>query len=119
MGAMSEVSPAVACLTIGEYRLTVLRCRQNDVALRAQCKQSWVSQIESGHLPKPWNRKAILRAYGLERWEADFERMVTNAKKMNALAKPIAETEPLLATGQAEKRAEVSGLVPAAEVRSA
>ena len=90
-------SPARNCQTLGEYRLTVLGLRQIDVARQARCLQGWISQIERGWIPKPWNRTRILAAYGLQRFETEFVRMVNNAKKLSALRKPVSETEPLLA----------------------
>lgn len=82
------------CQTLREYRENILALPQAEVARRAKCKAAWVSFIERGHLPRAWNREALLKAYELS--GAEFVRMVTNAAKLNAIQKPISETEPLM-----------------------
>jgi hypothetical protein len=79
------------CATLAEYRLEVMRAKQDDIARRARCAQAWISQIERGHLPKPWSRDEISKAYDLE--DEDFVRLVQNAKAVQQLKK--AETLPL------------------------
>lgn len=79
------------CTTLGEYRTTVLAQPQVEVARRAKCQQGWITQVECGHLPRPWNRDRLLKAYELDGEE--FERLVLNVKKVKALKE--AETLPL------------------------
>ncbi len=105
-----QQSPAAQCRTLADYRIKVLGLKQRDIADRAKCFQSWISQIERGQLPKPWSRSAVLRAYSLERWEEDFVRMVTAARISQAITKPMSETEPLLALGQSPETAPIIGL---------
>lgn len=83
------------CLTLAEYRETVLREPQVKVAQRARCQQAYLSRVERGHLPRPWNRDPFLNAYGI--CEEDFVRMVEAARIQNALRKPVTEDFPLFA----------------------
>lgn len=97
-------------LTLAEYRENVLGLRQSDVALKAGCAQSWISQVERGHLPKPWNREQIMRGYGLtQKQEPQFVSMIQTAKRLKALPKPMRETEPLFAAAPAN--ADVSPII--------
>lgn len=89
---------ASQCVTLAEYRLEVLRAKQDDIARRARCTQAWLSQIERGHLPKPWSCDEISKAYDLE--DEDFVRLVRNAKAEQELKK--AETLPLWEFAQGE-----------------
>lgn len=89
------------CQTLKEYRETVLELPQAEVARRAKCQQAWVSFVERGHLPRAWNREGLLKAYELEKRPEEFKRLVLNAKKVEALQKPMSETEPLLAASNA------------------
>lgn len=86
---------------LAKYRIEVLGMKQSEVAEKAGCQQAWISQVERGHLPKPWERDALLKAYGLQKRESYFVKLVTDAKKMQALQKPVLETEPLLAASNA------------------
>jgi predicted transcriptional regulator len=62
------------CRFLAEYRLEVLGLRQADIATAARCRQAWISHIEAGHLPAPWKRNAILKAYRIA--ESEFVRLV-------------------------------------------
>ncbi|MEN6537468.1 MAG: helix-turn-helix transcriptional regulator [Bryobacteraceae bacterium] len=61
-----------------EWREWKLRLSQSRVAMLAGCQQAWISQIERGHLPRPisdgWKR--VVHAYGLDRREDQFIRLV-------------------------------------------
>jgi hypothetical protein len=95
------------CATLSEYRVEVLRKPQSEVARNAGCCQGWISQVERGHMPRPWNRAKLLAAYRLADSEVEFERLVANAARISALQKPISETEPLLACARATTPAPV------------
>lgn len=66
------------CRYLAEYRREVLGLRQSDVAVLAKCKQAWISHVEAGHLPAPWRRGPLVRAYRLE--ESEFIRLVRESK---------------------------------------
>lgn len=104
-------NPAAGCVTLAEFRIEVLGMKQSELALRAKCKQAWISQVESGHLPKPWSRGRLLQAYGLERWEREFVRMVQGSAIEKAMLKTMDQTDPLFALGHADRRAEINRLV--------
>jgi len=91
------------CLTLGEYRREVLRQPQTSIARAANCAQGWISQVELGHLPAPWRREQLMRAYRLDRKPGEFERLVLGATRTEALKTPVAKTEPLFATTRAVK----------------
>lgn len=97
-------------MTLAQWRDLKLGMSQQKLAAAAGVKQARISEIERGHLPRRRYWPELLKAMHLEGYEADFYRMVMNAKKLNALAKPIAETEPLLATGIAHAPAAVEQL---------
>lgn len=112
------------CMTLAQWRDLKLGMSQRKLADIAGVKQARISEIECGHMPRRRYWPELLKAFRLEGCEADFYRMVMNARRLNAqkkaLKKPIAETEPLLATVKAEQTAEVTGLnESAAEVRTA
>ena len=71
------------CGTLSEYRREILKLRQTEIA----------SRVERGHLPAPWSRQDLLRAYGLT--EEEFERMVKGAAKCRDLT-PAAFAERFL-----------------------
>ncbi len=84
------------CATLREYREQVLRVPQAHVARIAGFAQAWISRVERGHLPRPWNRDRLLQAYKLEQNEDEFLRLVNNAKKMAALKIPMTQDCPVL-----------------------
>jgi predicted transcriptional regulator len=84
------------CQTLQEYRTQVLAMPQVDVARRAGVSQARISAIERGHLPRRWNWKPFVSAYAIT--DQEFERLVNTAARLNALKKPISETEPLIAS---------------------
>ena len=86
------------CATLREYRREILKVPQAEIAHNAKCHPAWISQVELGHLPQPWRRDALLKAYELTDQPQEFERMVLGAKRLRAMKKPISETEPLLAS---------------------
>jgi predicted transcriptional regulator len=92
------------CQTLKEYREQVLAMPQVDVARRAGVSQARISAIERGRIPRRWNWKPFVSAYDIT--EQEFERMVLNAAKVNALQQPIAHTEPLIAAAQTDGRVE-------------
>ena len=83
------------CRTLSEYRQTVLREPQTKVARRARCHQAYVSRVERGHLPRPWNRDPLLNAYDLA--EEEFVRMVETARLQREIRKPVPDEYPLFA----------------------
>lgn len=85
-------------MPLAKYRLEHLGMKQSEVAEKAGCQQAWISQIERGHLPKPWEREALLKAYNLKNRESYFVKLVMDARKLLAMKKPISETEPLFAS---------------------
>lgn len=99
---------AEQCATLREYREEVLKRRQWQIAEDAGVQQPWISQIECGHLPKAYNeaREKIVRAYQLQGHEQDFVRMVRNALRLDAMQKPISETDPLFAVVELTAKAE-------------
>lgn len=91
------------CRTLSEYRLEVLREPQHATARRAERKQAWISQVERGHLPRPWHWAALLRGYRLEGQEDQFVRMILTAKKLAELQRSpeqVREEYPLFHQGQ-------------------
>jgi len=102
------------CMTLAQWRDLKLGMSQQKLAAAAGVKQARISEIERGHLPRRRYWPELLKAMHLEGFEADFYRMVMNAKRMNAereaLTKPISETEPLLATAHAHAPAAVERL---------
>lgn len=83
--------------TLREYREQVLKLPQHEIARIAGCKQGWVSSVERGHLPRPWNRKQLVAAYRLPDEKA-FIRLVKNANKTpeeRDLSVPMVERYPL------------------------
>jgi hypothetical protein len=109
-------------LTIQQFRLQILRIPQEDVAEKLRCPQGSVSKVEKhGHLPRPWDRQRWADAYSKDSIKLtveQFEQLVRNQLIQIALKKKVSETEPLLATGQTEERAEVTDLT-AAKARTA
>lgn len=111
-------SPA-ECQTLSQWRDLKLGMSQKKLADVAGVQQSRISEVERGHLPRRRYWPDLLRAFRLEGFESDFYRMVMNAKKLNALTKPVSETEPLLATvrNEAVEPVVIAEQVP--EVRTA
>lgn len=48
------------CINFAEYRLEVLELKQSDLAHHCKCKQAWISKLENGHMPEPWNLEKIV-----------------------------------------------------------
>jgi hypothetical protein len=93
------------CLSLAEYRECILRITQVDVARAARTSQGWVSQIELGHLPRPKQWGALLKAYGLDRLpdgERHFVRLVEGARLMRALRQPVGDEYPLFAVASSK-----------------
>lgn len=86
------------CITLGEYRREVMKVPQRQIAKDAKCSQGWVTQIECGHLPQPWNRAVLLSAYELD--EPEFIRLVQGANKTKAITQPISEDMPLFSMAE-------------------
>lgn len=98
MGALKR--NAAECGTLAEYRIWVLRMSQEELARRANCKQSWISAVERGHLPRPKNWDRLLGAYQLA--DEEFVRMVRAAALIAELRRGPAEVReqyPLFAAG--------------------
>jgi len=95
--------------TLADWRRLVLKKAQWQIAEAAfgdRERQPFISDIENGHLPSPLNEcyDKIIKAYELNHFPAEFERMVKNGEQRRldrkqrwALRKPVAETEPLIA----------------------
>ena len=103
MGGEIVKTNASECVTLGEYRREVLQQPQTEIARRAKCAQGWISQVELGHLPAPWRRDVLLKAYELTDAPEQFERLVLAAAKSKELKKPLSETHPLLAATSSSK----------------
>jgi|GEM_PF-4727230 len=79
------------CFDLREYREFILRETQGDVANRARKKQAWISEVERGHMPKPKSWAPLLKGYQLDKeedGEAQFVRMIENARAAHALTQP-------------------------------
>lgn len=88
------------CATLAEWRVYGLRKKQWQIAQAAfgdKTRQSWVSEIENGHMPKPYNDgyDSLLQAYRLDAEPEQFVRMVNAARKLKTLQTPAIETDPL------------------------
>ena len=95
--------------SLAEWRRVALRKTQRQIAAAVYGdgdRQPFISEIERGHMPSPLNEQydKILHEFGLSIQPEHFERMVKNAAVLKAqkkaMTKPIAETEPLLATAR-------------------
>jgi len=95
-GAVKRTSQE--CSTLREYREQVLRLPQTEVARRAKKTQAWISMVErTGHLPRPWNREPLLKAYELMDSEEELVRLIENTARTAALRRPAAADVPLFA----------------------
>lgn len=68
-------------MTLRAHRENILRLPQADVAKRADCKQAWISHVECGHMPRPWNRQKLAEAYGVNLDQ--FETMLEESAREN------------------------------------
>lgn len=102
-------------LTVQEYRKRFLNLKQSEIAEQFGCSQPWISDIERGSFPYQFNERELerlLSCYQLRgqrqaffAMQEEFRRRELEAKKLAALQKPIAETEPLMehASGAGER----------------
>lgn len=106
---------------LSQWRDLKLGWTQQQVAGVAGKQQARISSIELGHLPRKKLWPDFLSAYSID--EANFYRMVMNAKKLRAQKAearfPLSVTHPLLATAQADVPAVITPMISQAPAKTA